>query len=221
MGIEWMRNFPDGTRWAVCSNLMSPFVVDKGRRVYTQAQVLVPVEILDELSDEEIGRRVRSLVKDARSCYAVHAWNELYRERKKVFRNWEDSAARVEWLKSLFTEFLNYEGCEQEMRHALRFVEDFEQHVARKGLGRVNKKYERGRASKDYDALFVAVGRRDGFKCAACASVDDLHLDHVEPVGLGGRTHPDNLQLLCQPCNLRKGERTIDYRGTHQSDEIQ
>ncbi len=37
--------------------------------------------------------------------------------------------------------------------------------------------------------------------------LDDLHIDHVVPVSRGGLTEPENLQTLCAPCNLRKGNR--------------
>lgn len=43
--------------------------------------------------------------------------------------------------------------------------------------------------------------------CAGCrASLEDgYHVDHVMPIVLGGSNWPDNLQLLCPPCNRKKG----------------
>lgn len=32
-----------------------------------------------------------------------------------------------------------------------------------------------------------------------------LHVDHILPVAKGGRSRRENLQLLCDACNLRKG----------------
>jgi hypothetical protein len=46
---------------------------------------------------------------------------------------------------------------------------------------------------------------RDGGRCRQCGSTSDLQFDHVIPVVLGGGPSPDNLQLLCGPCNRRKG----------------
>lgn len=55
---------------------------------------------------------------------------------------------------------------------------------------------------------------RDDHKCVRCGARSDLHVDHIVPVSEGG--HPfdvDNLQTLCQDCNLSKGTETRDYRG--------
>jgi HNH endonuclease len=49
------------------------------------------------------------------------------------------------------------------------------------------------------------VFRRDGGRCAACGSDELLQFDHVIPVALGGASTPENLQLLCAPCNREKG----------------
>lgn len=47
---------------------------------------------------------------------------------------------------------------------------------------------------------------RDGYKCRACnATGVPLHVDHIVPVARGGLTVPDNLQTLCETCNVGKG----------------
>lgn len=48
---------------------------------------------------------------------------------------------------------------------------------------------------------------RDGNRCIECDTSEDLTVDHIVPVILGGKTNPDNLQTLCRPCNSRKGSR--------------
>lgn len=52
-----------------------------------------------------------------------------------------------------------------------------------------------------------AILERDNFTCRYCGrSAPDvvLHVDHVEPVSLGGSSHPNNLVTACATCNLGK-----------------
>lgn len=49
---------------------------------------------------------------------------------------------------------------------------------------------------------------RDGRYCRHCGTTERLTIDHITPVRHGGRLEdPENLQVLCQPCNSRKGAR--------------
>ena len=50
-----------------------------------------------------------------------------------------------------------------------------------------------------------AVFERDGGRCVECGAAFDLQYDHVIPVALGGSGTAENLELLCAPCNRRKG----------------
>ncbi|MCX6596351.1 MAG: HNH endonuclease [Acidobacteria bacterium] len=55
------------------------------------------------------------------------------------------------------------------------------------------------------------VFQRDRFRCVACGRSPAtqlniiLHADHINPVALGGKTVIENLQTLCESCNLGKG----------------
>jgi 5-methylcytosine-specific restriction endonuclease McrA len=46
--------------------------------------------------------------------------------------------------------------------------------------------------------------RMDG-KPSAWVHFAGLELDHIHPERLGGGDGPENIQLLCRPCNRRKG----------------
>ena len=56
-------------------------------------------------------------------------------------------------------------------------------------------------------ALRSEIWRRDGGQCSKCGSRERLQFDHIIPVSKGGNTTAQNLQLLCQSCNLSKGNR--------------
>ena len=51
----------------------------------------------------------------------------------------------------------------------------------------------------------ITVSARDGGRCRQCGSTGDLHFDHVIPWSKGGANTVANIQLLCGPCNRRKG----------------
>jgi 5-methylcytosine-specific restriction endonuclease McrA len=46
---------------------------------------------------------------------------------------------------------------------------------------------------------------RDGGQCQSCGSNAEIQFDHVIPWSMGGSSEPENLQLLCGPCNRTKG----------------
>jgi 5-methylcytosine-specific restriction endonuclease McrA len=54
--------------------------------------------------------------------------------------------------------------------------------------------------------LVDAIWRRDEGKCVYCGSSINIHIDHIIPFSKGGSTSFENLQLLCQKCNLRKSD---------------
>ena len=74
---------------------------------------------------------------------------------------------------------------------------------------------EINRRRKISDATRYAVLERAGFKCQCCGSKplknNDviLHIDHIIPHSLGGSDNVDNLQVLCDKCNLSKQNRFI------------
>lgn len=45
---------------------------------------------------------------------------------------------------------------------------------------------------------------RFNYCCTNCGSTEDLHIDHIFPYALGGKTAYNNLTVLCSSCNLKK-----------------
>lgn len=52
-----------------------------------------------------------------------------------------------------------------------------------------------------------AVYKRDCGRCVYCGSTENLQLDHIIPFSRGGATTLENMQLLCQKCNLEKSNK--------------
>lgn len=62
------------------------------------------------------------------------------------------------------------------------------------------------RAFDRRDAL--AAYEKQNHKCAICGKefkFEQMHADHIIPWSKGGKTTPDNCQMLCRDCNLKKG----------------
>jgi 5-methylcytosine-specific restriction endonuclease McrA len=55
------------------------------------------------------------------------------------------------------------------------------------------------------------IGIEQGWHCAGCnADIRGCHqVDHVIALSKGGSNGPNNLQLLCRPCNTRKGTKSL------------
>lgn len=70
--------------------------------------------------------------------------------------------------------------------------------------GNVNKLSIRGFDDRDKQVAY----EKQEHKCAVCGKEFEykaMHGDHIIPWSKGGHTTPDNLQMLCRDCNLRKG----------------
>jgi 5-methylcytosine-specific restriction endonuclease McrA len=64
-------------------------------------------------------------------------------------------------------------------------------------------------------SLRLHVLSRDNFRCVFCGKSPatdigtKLHIDHIKPFSKGGKSTLDNLQTLCEECNLGKSDSDI------------
>lgn len=85
---------------------------------------------------------------------------------------------------------------------------DYALAVRRTSLGRHHRAYGRTPSLR----LRFQVLQRDRFTCVGCGASPattpgtTLHVDHILPFSKGGATELDNLQTLCDRCNLGKGD---------------
>lgn len=55
--------------------------------------------------------------------------------------------------------------------------------------------------SKDWNKVL----EKYNHTCANCGSEDNLTIDHIVPLSMGGTNTSDNIQPLCKSCNSKKG----------------
>lgn len=57
-------------------------------------------------------------------------------------------------------------------------------------------------------SLRKEVFKRADYKCQRCCSVYSLEVEHIKPIGVGGKSEINNLILLCKACNTRGAIKT-------------
>lgn len=65
--------------------------------------------------------------------------------------------------------------------------------------------------------LRAEILERDNYTCQYCGATDILEVDHIYPLSKGGLfDDPENLQVLCRPCNRRKSAKVVVVNGVAQ-----
>ncbi|WP_250501610.1 HNH endonuclease [Caballeronia sp. AZ7_KS35] len=88
-----------------------------------------------------------------------------------------------------------------------REVEDFESPVKIDASNMPKTPEPRPRREAIPRVVQREVWQRDGGRCVECSTREKLCFDHIVPFSRGGSNTVRNIQLLCERCNLTKGNR--------------
>jgi 5-methylcytosine-specific restriction endonuclease McrA len=160
----------------------------------------------------------------------IHSDKEMFNEMEIIWSKLGHRPSRTEW--ELSKSKIHYNTYKQRFmgwqNACLKFIEykmgsNVElNEKPKKIVSRVGKKvkmdglkYHTGDTRSVPLNVRLKVLSRDSFRCAYCGrspATDvgvELHLDHKVPFSMGGKTTIDNLQTLCQQCNLGKSDSLI------------
>ncbi len=151
---------------------------------------------------------------------AQYIWDEGLGGRKKaeyldsIWNSGDDNMLRLFFVRKLY--FLRqvdieetkishpgiYED-EQNIKYGTRQLED----LPLNEIGKVNPILEKELRDHAYEKSKNANGE---YQCACCEKKDRsrifFQVDHIIPMNKGGKSIPENLQILCRVCNGRKGD---------------
>lgn len=116
-----------------------------------------------------------------------------------------DAEAKREWHRAHYA--ANIEA-KREKAARWRMANPDAKRASNRGRKALHRNAEGRHTAADIAALRIAQGNCCGI-CGADLSVTGEHVDHMTPLSRGGGNSPDNLMLLCPPCNLRKNDKTL------------
>jgi len=173
----------------------SGLMVYVGSNVCSHADIIIPIETAGQLSGEEIGNIVKSLIEQALNLNI----EELIDHMAPL------QHASNDYLEDLASRFKSYTGSDPIILEGIGHVRSEITRREEQKDSRPVVKAMRRDLQRQYPNLFILIGKRDGFLCAECKGLDNLTIDHRIPLIKGGSNEMTNLQLLCRTCNSRKG----------------
>lgn len=127
--------------------------------------------------------------------------------RQAIRKNKRSMATRWGWTTGKVDRFLNL------LQEMGRLVLSDEGADLRVPLYFRHKVPKQRRGGSGVSAKVRAEILRDA-ACVDCGSVENLSVDHIMPVALGGSHRRENLQPMCRSCNSRKGAKhPREWRG--------
>jgi 5-methylcytosine-specific restriction endonuclease McrA len=136
------------------------------------------------------------------------AWEREYRQQP------EQKKQRAEYAKEYQTRPEVRERRRQQ-NNARRANMTEEQRYRRNLTNRLYRQKKRDNGGDLTADQWIEIMNLYDNRCLACGSDEDITLDHIVPVSLGGKTDRDNVQPLCRSCNSSKWQKIVDYRPEH------
>jgi 5-methylcytosine-specific restriction endonuclease McrA len=94
----------------------------------------------------------------------------------------------------------------QLLRLAVDLTEAQIEDIYRERARRIRREFRR-----NYDQLRQTLLDTQPHVCAHCGTSSRLTVDHIQPVSMGGRNAPSNLQFLCETCATRKANSLAEH----------
>jgi len=102
-----------------------------------------------------------------------------------------------------YTEKKYYKIRKNEKNYHLKKISQDRAYILARKLSRKLSKKNRHFRTIPSDVRLEVWHRYQG-QCAICKTTEEIQFDHIIPFSWGGSNSPENLQLLCKHCNLRK-----------------
>ncbi|MDR5729322.1 MAG: HNH endonuclease signature motif containing protein [Terriglobia bacterium] len=150
---------------------------------------------------KEIDARSRAARKEAKVIYDKTRYLEKAEEIKRKVKEWRSINASL-----VVAYHANWRARHREkiaVRSNLWRLNNLVAHRAKESRRRALKRRAGGTfsAAQVEDLFKLQRGR-----CACCKGpLTNYHIDHIVALASGGTNHHTNIQLLCPPCNMRKG----------------
>jgi hypothetical protein len=186
-----------------------PVVIDEYRTWYAVSDtwsshvggVIIPVDQFTAMTDAEIASAVRKVAAHAEIAVAENVADHIlcYGGTVASLRGHPDES-----LIQAELDLMRHVDKSDAIRRAYELIIQVQE---QRSQPRKRRPKARNEVAARYEKILVALGRRDGFACVHCRAVDDLQIDHILPVSLGGTSDMLNLQILCKSCNTRKGNK--------------
>lgn len=142
--------------------------------------------------------------KRRREIARARAWAIRNPEkRREIHRKWRNLHAAQEKASSLAWRERNREAKREAGRR--HYALNRERWATYKANRRARERGSDKRLSPRLRSVLMDAQRGLCKNCCADLKVTGSHLDHVVPLALGGENVDGNIQLLCPPCNRRKG----------------